>query len=232
MTDVAALKERFNSAGQGHVFAYYDTLSPVDQASLLNQLSTIDPARVNDFYTKAIAANERAKSESADDISPLPQDVLESLVPSGDVSSDAEISKRIEGHRERGLEAIAEGKVAVLLMAGGQGTRLGSADPKGCYDIQLPSHKSLFQLQAERIKSLQRVAAVRKGKKEGEVRIRWYVMTSAPTHEKTRAFFGWGPNGEKIGNKGKVNFGLDEDQVVFFQQGVSTFFSISLLNDI
>lgn len=99
-----------------------------------------------------------------------------------------------------GMEAIRRGEVAAVLMAGGQGTRLGSSDPKGMYNIQLPSGSSLFQLQAERIVRLSRLA--------GGAAIPFYVMTSEFTHRPTVEFFA----------KHKY-FGLPEKDVKFFQQG-------------
>lgn len=94
-------------------------------------------------------------------------------------------------------------------MAGGQGTRLGSSAPKGCFDVGLPSKKSLFQLQAERILKVQALAAKEAGKEKEEVVVPWYVMTSGPTRGPTEEFF-----------KENRWFGLRQENVVFFEQGV------------
>ncbi|KAH8110694.1 UDP-N-acetylglucosamine pyrophosphorylase [Phellopilus nigrolimitatus] len=205
------LKARYDAAQQGHVFAFWDTLSTPEQAAFLAQLAALDVARISAIHSAAVAADEAAKHASADDIEPLPADAFASVVDAPDL---------VAQYRAVGLDALARGQVAVLLMAGGQGTRLGSSAPKGCYDIGLPSHKSLFQLQAERIRRLQTVAEQEAGKQPGEVKIRWYIMTSEPTHDATRQFFGWGKDGERLDRSKPVNFGLAEDQVVFFKQGV------------
>jgi len=130
--------------------------------------------------------------------------------------------------RAAGLRAVGGGRVAVVVLAGGQGTRLGSAAPKGCYDIGLPSGVSLYGLLAARVLKLRRLAAGKGGddghqagapgrSEEGGTEggrhlplapLTLYVMTSRATHAATVAHFA-----------AAANFGLGPRGVAFVCQG-------------
>ncbi|KAJ1536939.1 UDP-N-acetylglucosamine pyrophosphorylase [Nowakowskiella sp. JEL0078] len=186
----------FEKAGQSQVFTFWDELNDKQKSSLLSDLGKIDPSRVSNIFNVATSSSSPSVSAKVD---PLPDSMLDSVI-----KAPKETTKK---WRDLGLKLIAEGKVGVILLAGGQGTRLGSSAPKGCYDIQLPSHKSLFQLQGERIARLQKIAS--EFSSDQEVIIPWYVMTSEPTREATESFF-----------KEHNYFGLDSKNVFFFNQGV------------
>jgi len=79
-----------------------------------------------------------------------------------------------------GSEALSNGRVALFLVAGGQGSRLGFDGPKGCFPVSPVQSKSLFQLFAEQVLALQR----RYG-----VSLPWYILTSGENNQATRDFF-------------------------------------------
>ncbi|KAL5119722.1 UDP-N-acetylglucosamine pyrophosphorylase [Pleosporales sp. CAS-2024a] len=191
------LKSKYSKAGQDQVFAFYDQLSAAEKAGLYEQLSGFNPDYINEITDRAL---KPAKSESeASKIEPLPDSATSSIL-------DSE-QEHLDKWYNSGLELIAENKVAVVLMAGGQGTRLGSSAPKGCFNIGLPSGKSLFQLQGERIKKAELLAAKKHAK--DSVTIPWYVMTSGPTRQPTAKFF-----------EENKYFGLNKENVIIFEQGV------------
>lgn len=194
---VAQLKQKYTDAEQDHVFNFYDTLGTEDKAILYEQLSGFDPVRINEYAQRALKPAETDSQPAV--LEPLPESATASILD----SKPEDLTKWYES----GLDLIGKNQVAVVLMAGGQGTRLGSSAPKGCYDIGLPSHKSLFQIQAERIRKVQQLAAVKTGAQS--VAVPWYVMTSGPTRKPTEEFF-----------EENNYFGLDRSNVKIFEQGV------------
>lgn len=192
------LRERYEKANQGQVLAFYDELDTVGKAGLFERLSSIDPNYINEITQKALKSQDSGKEEHTK-LEPLPEEATASILDSK--------SEDIESWYNSGLDLVAEGQVAVVLMAGGQGTRLGSSAPKGCFNIGLPSEKSLFQIQAERIWKVQQLAEKKSGKKD--IVIPWYVMTSGPTRGPTEKFF-----------EEHSYFGLGKDDVIIFEQGV------------
>jgi len=121
-----------------------------------------------------------------------------SIKPSRVISLE-EQEKRAEELKTEGIKAYTEEDVAVLMVAGGQGTRLGFDGPKGCYKIGAISKKTVYQIQAEKVLALSRIL-----KKE----IPFLVMTSPATDKPTRDFF-----------TEHKNFGLSDKQLRFFSQG-------------
>lgn len=191
-----ALLERLKDYGQEDVFALWDELSHDEREYLVKDIESLDLSRID----RIIRCSLRSQGLPAAAIEPVPE------------SSVSTVDERTHEERERwwkmGLKAISDGKLAVLLLSGGQGTRLGSSDPKGCFNIGLPSGKSLFHLQAERILCAQRLAAHATESSASSVQIHWYIMTSPFTDEATRKFF-----------ESHKFFGLEAEQVTFFQQG-------------
>ncbi|KAG0301982.1 UDP-N-acetylglucosamine pyrophosphorylase [Linnemannia gamsii] len=197
--DVRQLISRYQAAGQGHLFNFYDGLNDDDKAKLVAQLDSLNVERVNRIHQKATTCPSPMLNNQSATLAPLPEECFDSIL---EASKD-----KIQKWQTLGLTQISQNKVAVILLAGGQGTRLGSSAPKGCYDINLPSNKPLFQIQAERILKLQQLAQQQPGAVPN-VTIPWYVMTSGPTRPATVAFF-----------QENNYFGLSSDNIVFFEQG-------------
>ena len=197
--EITALRMKYVNAKQEHVFTFFDDLSKDEQAAFFHQLSEFDPEHINAITDRAL--NPPKASSEPDVLEPLPESATASVLDSA--------PKALEGWYNAGLDLVAKNTVAVLLLAGGQGTRLGSSAPKGCYDIGLPSHKSLFQIQAERIRKVQRLAEKHSNQAIGSVTVPWYVMTSGPTRGPTESYF-----------KEHSYFGLKAENVIIFEQGV------------
>lgn len=175
--DLAALEERLARYGQRHLLAGTVDLEPRVRERFLARLASVD-------------WDELART-------PEPLDLTD--VRPSRVVTLAERRERAGELVPRGEARYREGGVSVLMVAGGQGTRLGFRGPKGCFPLAPHSGKTIYQWQAEKVVSLSRRVGYD---------VPLLVMTSPATDAETREFFA-----------AHAFFGLGEDQLRFFVQG-------------
>lgn len=166
LTSMERLRKKLSEYDQEHLLRFWEELTDEERCQLENDIDEFDLREIMEYFKKAVESSQHIGHNILDD---KMQPIDETKIASVETSTEEELNT----YEEHGLKEIAQGHVAVLLLAGGQGSRLGVIYPKGMYDVALPSHKTLFQLQAERILRLQNIAQQRHGK-PGE--ITWYVI--------------------------------------------------------
>ncbi|KAI1882453.1 hypothetical protein AGOR_G00250910 [Albula goreensis] len=193
-------RTRLDTAGQSHLLRFWTDLNEEEKNRFLTELSVLDPEELQDHCKGAIKAafgRQLSAEESLDQLmEPVPPEFI-----GGVKRSDQQTLQEWENE---GILQISQNKVAVLLLAGGQGTRLGVPYPKGMYSVGLPSKKTLYRIQAERIRKVQELAATKHGSK---CTVPWYIMTSEFTLEPTERFF-----------RENRYFGLEPSNVLMFEQ--------------
>ena len=157
----------------------YSKLEETKQNEVKEQFDALDIKTVESVYDKTYVNQTEVDLSSVEEV-PY---VLKSELDLDAVSEAAD-------------KAVRDGEVAVVLMAGGQGTRLEHPGPKGTFSFD---GVSLFELQARQILKYKNEA--------GELKVHWYIMTSDINHEETLLFF-----------KEHGFFNVPEENIHFFKQ--------------
>ena len=178
------LKELLKKYGQEHLLMFYNKMTDAQKEKLLEQIDNIDFDLMKELYENA---NK-------------PLDLTDTVVEPIEYVDKAKMTQKEKDMYERkGIEAIKYNKLAVVTMAGGQGTRLGHNGPKGTFDFGLESHKSIFEALCDKfIEARQQYDTI----------IPWYIMTSDENNDATVKFF-----------EDNNYFGYPKKAIKFFKQG-------------
>ena len=174
-----SITKKLSEYGQEHVLRYFDELSESQKADLLSQIESTDMSILS-------AVNSPETLNAKGKITPLKCMEL----------SEIEAGKKT--YTKTGLDAIKAGKVGAVLLAGGMGTRLGSDNPKGMYNVGLTRELYIFECLINNLMDVVKAA---------DAYIHLFVMTSEKNHEATTSFL-----------KEKNYFGYPEEYIHFFKQ--------------
>ncbi len=195
----SSLLDTLRPFGQDHLLTFWDSLSDVERQSLKTQIEAIDFPQLAQLFEhrndppEALALADRATDPPAYRFST----VTDATPPYSPGKAKVEISAK--DAIVAGKAALCKGKVGAILVAGGQGTRLGFPHPKGMYQIGPVSGSTLFQIHFEKV-----LAA----SKRSDHKIPYCIMTSPATHDETVVFL-----------EEHRYFCLDKDDVFIFCQG-------------
>jgi UDP-N-acetylglucosamine/UDP-N-acetylgalactosamine diphosphorylase len=195
-----SLRDQYNEWGQSHVFKYVDSpelrkkydITDTDVVEFIQQLKSVEYPRVKALLAQAKAdTNETGATAFS---APKSDDIFT-------------LSERTTGQNQawwnRGIDAIKHGKIAVCILSGGQGTRMGLApdESKGMLQLTaLDSNKFVFQLFIERLLRLRAVS--------GSQSLPLLIMTSPINNLQVSNFL-----------KKHDFFGYPEKDVFIFKQG-------------
>ena len=176
---------------QSHLIAFIDKLHPAEQNALESQLRSIDFSQLQQL---------REGHDESPDWAALS---AQAAAPPAICLEDSPSTRKSDELRAQaiasGEQALRSGKLAMILVAGGQGTRLGFNLPKGMFRIGPLSNRTLFEMHVDRLRAMM---------KEYHVSSPLYIMTSPATDARTRIFF-----------SENDCFGLGSDQLRIFCQG-------------
>lgn len=172
-------KEKLAKYGQEHVLKYFEELNDAGKAELLTQIEETD-------FSVVESCKHMEEIAKKGEISPLKAMEL------------PEIEANRENYAKIGVKAIQDGKVGAVLLAGGMGTRLGSDDPKGMYNIGITKDMYIFERLICNLMDVVKVA---------DAWLHLFVMTSDKNHEATVNFL-----------TEKEFFGYKKEYIHFFKQ--------------
>lgn len=169
---------------QEHILDFYEELDENQQKGLIEQILDIDFEEIITLYKNSM----------------INEELTCKIMPLKHYEKDKLEKKEIEKYIKTGEEILKKEELAVITMAGGQGTRLGYKGPKGTYPLELnDGEKFLFQIICEDIK---------RTNKKYNITITWLIMTSQENDKRTKEFF-----------KNNSYFGYPSEKIIFFSQG-------------
>jgi UDP-N-acetylglucosamine/UDP-N-acetylgalactosamine diphosphorylase len=188
----ADLRKQLDDASQAHLLKFWDAISDIEKQSLLSQISRTDLKMMRKIWQSSM--NDDSPQDAIDRIESAqkPEKVIQQPQTTADFESWKQAA--VTGEQE-----LRSGRVAVITVAGGQGSRLSFEHPKGMFPIGPKTERTLFQIFAEQILARRR---------RHNAAIPWLIMTSDATHAETLRFL------EQYNY-----FQLDKETVHLFQQG-------------